>query len=93
MKYTTGTHTNSERGEDILEIPFLCVLLTSSPGQTATSQAQADDGVYMLGPGSGIIRGCGPVGVGVSLWVWALRPHPSCLEMSFLLAAFVQMKM
>ena len=31
------------------------------------------DGLYMLCPGSGTIRRCGPVGVGVSLWVWALR--------------------
>ena len=28
------------------------------------------DGLYMLGPGSGTIRGCGPVGVGVSLWLF-----------------------
>jgi hypothetical protein len=27
----------------------------------------------MLGPGSGTIRRCGLVGVGVSLWEWALR--------------------
>jgi hypothetical protein len=33
------------------------------------------DGLYMLSPRSGTIRGCGPVGVGVSLWVWALRPQ------------------
>ena len=26
------------------------------------------DGLYMLGPGSGTIRRCGLVGVGVSLW-------------------------
>ena len=32
------------------------------------------DGLYMLGPGSGTIRRCGPVGVGVSLWVWAIKP-------------------
>jgi hypothetical protein len=25
------------------------------------------DGLYILGPGNGIIRRCGPVGVGVSL--------------------------
>ena len=25
------------------------------------------DGLYMLGPGSGTIRRCGPVGVGVAL--------------------------
>ena len=29
------------------------------------------DGLYMLGPGSGSIRRCGLVGVGVSLWAWA----------------------
>jgi hypothetical protein len=27
--------------------------------------------LYMLGPGSGTIRRCGPVRVGVSLWEWA----------------------
>jgi len=32
------------------------------------------DGLHMLGPGSGTIRRCGLVGVGVSLWVWALIP-------------------
>jgi hypothetical protein len=32
------------------------------------------DGLYMLGPGSGTIRKCGPVEEGVSLWVEALRP-------------------
>ena len=32
------------------------------------------DGLYMLSPRSGTIRKCGPVGVDVSLWVWALRP-------------------
>ena len=32
------------------------------------------NGLYMLSPGSGTIWRCGPVGVGVSLWVWALRP-------------------
>jgi hypothetical protein len=32
------------------------------------------DGLYMLSLGSGTIRRCGPVGVGVSLWVWDIRP-------------------
>jgi hypothetical protein len=32
------------------------------------------DSLYILGPGSGTIRGQGPVGVGVSLWVWDVRP-------------------
>jgi hypothetical protein len=34
------------------------------------------DGLYMLGPGSGTIWKRGLVGVGVSLWVWVLRPLP-----------------
>jgi hypothetical protein len=42
----------------------------------------------MLASGSGTIRRCGLVGVGVSLWAWALNPHSSCLEVSILLAAF-----
>jgi hypothetical protein len=32
------------------------------------------DGLYMFGPESGTIRRCGIVGVGVSLWAWALMP-------------------
>ena len=32
------------------------------------------DGLYMLSLGSGTIRKCGLVRIGVSLWVWALRP-------------------
>jgi hypothetical protein len=35
------------------------------------------DGSNMLGPGSGTIRRCVLVGVGVSLWAWALRPSSS----------------
>ena len=31
-------------------------------------------GLIMLGPESDTIRRCGLVGVGVSLWGWALRP-------------------
>jgi hypothetical protein len=38
------------------------------------------DGLYMLGSGSGTIRRCSPVGVGVSLWVWAIRPSLSLPE-------------
>jgi hypothetical protein len=34
------------------------------------------DGSYMLGPESGTMRRCGPVGVGVTVWVWAIRPSP-----------------
>jgi len=30
------------------------------------------DGLYMLGPGSGTVRRCGPVGVGVSFCVCGL---------------------
>ena len=32
------------------------------------------DDLYMLSPRSGTTRRCGPVGVGVSLWVWVIRP-------------------
>jgi hypothetical protein len=42
--------------------------------QTYRGQGVECDGLYMLGLESGTIRGCGLVGVGVSLWVWALRP-------------------
>jgi hypothetical protein len=31
-------------------------------------------GLYMFGPGSGTVKRSDLVGVGVSLWVWALRP-------------------
>ena len=40
----------------------------------ALSSITLCDGLYMLVPGSGTIRRCGLVGVGVSLWVWTLRP-------------------
>jgi hypothetical protein len=43
------------------------------------------DGLHMLGPQSGTFR-YGPVGVGVSLWVW--NSQPNCLEVSLPLAAF-----
>ena len=46
------------------------------------------DGLYMLSSESSIIRRCGLVEVGVSLWMWTLRPHPSCLVTNILLAAF-----
>jgi len=32
------------------------------------------DGSYRLGPGGGTVGKCGLVGVGVTLWVWALIP-------------------
>jgi hypothetical protein len=31
-------------------------------------------GLYILGPGSGTIWMCDPVGIGMSLWAWALIP-------------------
>jgi hypothetical protein len=46
------------------------------------------DSLYILDSENGTIRRCGPVGVGESLWVWALRSYPNCLEGSVLLAAF-----
>ena len=50
------------------------------------------DALYMLSPGSGMIRRCGPVGVVVSLWVWALRPS-SYLPGSLYSASNLQIKM
>jgi hypothetical protein len=47
---------------------------TSDTGLRGPSWIQPEslcDGMYMLGPGSGTIRRCGLVGIGVSLWVWA----------------------
>lgn len=39
-----------------------------------TSAIKSSVGLYMLGPGSGAIRRCSLVPVGVSLWAWALKP-------------------
>jgi hypothetical protein len=41
---------------------------------SSTSLDTGCNGLNMLGLGSGTIRRCDLVGVGVSLWVWALRP-------------------
>ena len=54
-------------------------------GQAYGGQGVECDGLYMLSPGSGTIRRCGLVGVGVSMWVWALIPSPSFLEVNLLL--------
>jgi hypothetical protein len=43
-------------------------------GQAYGGQGVECDGLYMFGPESGTIRRCDPVGVGVALWVWAIRP-------------------
>ena len=53
---------------------------------------QICDGLYMLGPGSGIVGRCGLVGVGVALWVWVLI-HLSQLPRSQYSASSLQMKM
>ena len=60
--------------------------------QTSGDQAVEHDGLYMLNPGSGTIKRCGPVGVGLSLWVWDLRPT-SQLAGSQYSASTIQMKM
>jgi hypothetical protein len=41
----------------------------------------------MLDPGSGTIRRCDLVRVGVSKWVWVLDPHPIYLEASIPLSS------
>jgi len=48
------------------------------------AKARYDD-LYVCGPGSGTIRKCGLVGVGVPL---RPLPHPTFLEVSILLAAY-----
>jgi hypothetical protein len=53
--------------------PLLLHCLVLSKGLFAMKQ-QFWDGLYMLGPGSGAVKRCGPVGIGVSLWVWSIRP-------------------
>jgi hypothetical protein len=50
------------------------------------------NGLHMLGPGSGTVCRCGLSGVGVSLWVWALRPS-FLLSGSQYSASRFQMKM
>ena len=42
-------------------------------GNGKTSPLEECDGLYVLDPGNGTTRVCGPVGVGVSLWGWTLR--------------------
>ena len=49
-------------------------------------------GLNMLGPGNNTIWRCDPLGVGVSLWVWALRPS-SYLPGSQSSASSLQTKM
>jgi hypothetical protein len=63
-----------------------------------TEEVTRCGGLYTLGSGSGTVRRCGLVGVGVALWVWALRSSsflPGCILhvcldvcSSILLAAF-----
>ena len=43
--------------------------------------------LYMLDLGSGTIRSCDLIGVGVSLWECVWYPRPSCLEVSLRLEA------
>jgi hypothetical protein len=62
------------------------VLATELPPNTLYSYVLFS--LYMLSPRSGTIRQCDPVRVGVSLWVWAIRPSPSCLEVTLLIATF-----
>jgi hypothetical protein len=59
-------------------------------------QAYGGQGVecdlYMLCPGSDTIRGCDHVGVGVSMWVLALRPSSQLPESEYS-ASSLHMKM
>jgi hypothetical protein len=52
--------------------PSLRVVVVCSRTRTEAGREQPYSrcgGLYMLGPGSGTIRRCGPVRVGVSLWL------------------------
>jgi hypothetical protein len=42
--------------------------------QCKVNMVRSLDGLYRLSSGSGTIRRCGLVGIGVSLWAWALIP-------------------
>jgi hypothetical protein len=44
------------------------------PGKVERIQEPQCDGLKILGLGSSTIWRCGLVGVGVSLWAWALMP-------------------
>jgi hypothetical protein len=59
----THTHGGGERGERERERE-----------ERERGEREERDGLYMLRPGSGTTRRYGFVGVGVSLWVWALIP-------------------
>ena len=48
--------------------PFICIYMCVYV-HTHTHTHTRCDCLYMLGPGNGTFRRCGPVGVGVSLWV------------------------
>ena len=50
------------------------VLQRGTDSSRSVKLQRTSDDLHVLGPGSGTIGRCGPVGVGVSLWVWALRP-------------------
>ena len=68
---------------------FMCGPQTHMLEQAFGGQGVKYDGWYILSPGSGIIRRCGPVGVGVCHCECGFSgSHPSCLEASTLLAAF-----
>ena len=49
------------------------------------------EGLHMLGPGSGTTKKCGLVGVGMSLWAWALTPSTKLPESES--SGSLQMKM
>ena len=49
-------------------------ILTLSGFLRAFVDVSVCDGLYMCGPESDIFKRYGLVGVGVLLWVWAIRP-------------------
>jgi hypothetical protein len=70
---------------------FLMLCLVIASIDSYGGQGVECDGLYLLSLGSDSIRKYGPVGVGMSLWVWSLRP--SSLLPGSQSSASLQMKM
>jgi hypothetical protein len=66
---------SGDRGASCVRIRYPGRVMSSQGslmGRQNWNQIIKCDGLYMLRQGSGTIRKYVPVGVGVSLWVWAL---------------------
>ena len=59
---------------NVVLIRVALVMVSVHSSKTLTKIQIQCDGLDMLGPESGTIVRCDLVGVGMSLWAWALRP-------------------